>query len=256
MKIALITGASSGIGRATAIEFARAGYHLALAARRKDLLEQLVEELHVRHPKGKFLAVGCDVGDLQSVRGLSEKVSAEFDHLNILINNAGAFEYGPLEKSSKIGELIACNVNGMIWVTRALLPLLEKSVGLGQWTKVINVGSISGLWGMPNLSTYCASKFAVTGFTNSLAREFTSKGIHVGGIYPGPVNNMVYSRRDVASGKHRKMTMYPNEIATQMLEFSLSPKRSYISHWFFSFLSMLELVSPRAVDYLFAKATR
>jgi len=243
MATALITGASSGIGWATAIEFASRGYDVVAVARRRELLEELLRVL----PAGNHRIEVCDVSQWDQIA----RVAASLTKLNVLVNNAGAFEYAPLAKSSpeKLDEMLNVNVRGVIYMSKACLPALKAAVAAGESAKILNVSSISGLWGFSNMSVYTASKFAVTGFSSALRRELAKEKIDVASIHPGPVRN-----RDVDSKTPKKrMTMLPPQVAKQICDMALSPAGRFISHPVFTALHWLENLSPRAVDRLLKK---
>jgi short-subunit dehydrogenase len=253
-EVAVITGASSGIGRATAREFARQGYSLALIARRTELLETLVSELSKETPQGVFVAIPCDISRWTDVARAAEKVGERFGAVNVLVNNAGAFEYLSLEKSTpeKLDQMIDVNVRGVVYVTKAFLPWLKNAVQQGQRAKIVNVSSVGGLWGFSNMSVYTATKFAVTGFSSALRRELAAEKIQVATIYPGPVNTRV------APGTvppKKGLTMLPEQIARQIHRLAASEKNYLVSHPAFSILTALEFLSPRMVDKLFKKIT-
>jgi short-subunit dehydrogenase len=247
-SIAVITGASSGIGRATAEEFAERGYDLAVVARRKDLLDSLVDEITKRHPKVKCKAFKCDITSFQEVTQLADSVEKEWGKIHILVNNAGAYEYKPLEKSTqaKLDELIDVNVKGVVYVTKVFIALLKKASEKKEWAKIVNVSSISGLWGFSNMSVYTATKFAVAGFSSGLRRELRPLKIQVATIFPGPVDTKNTAKKNGS----RKVIMSPPEVAQQIFALSTSHKHRLISHAAFSFLNALEPFSPEIVDRL------
>lgn len=250
-NVVVVTGASSGIGRATAEEFAKHGYAVAAIARRGDLLTSLINQLRERHPEGMFHAYPCDISKWTKVVEVAEKIAADFSNVNVLVNNAGAFEYQSLEKSTpeKLDEMIDVNVRGVIYVSKAFLPHLKKSAAAGGWAKIVNVSSISGLWGFGNMSTYTATKFAVAGFSSALRRELMKVGVQVATIYPGPVN----TKLPKGTRPDKKMVMIPEDIADQIYRLSTSPRKDQVSHPLFMALHMLESVSPKAVDKVLKK---
>ena|GEM_PF-3186905 len=251
-QTAVITGASTGIGRATADEFAEQGYDLAILARRKELLDAIVDQLSNEYPERKFAAYRCDVREWEQVSDTAQQIQEDFKQINVLINNAGAFEYLSLEKSApeKLDEMIDVNVRGVVYMTKAMLPLLRKAVSNGQWAKIVNVSSIAGLWGFSNMSVYTATKFAVTGFSSGLRRELRGQGIRVASIHPGPVR----SKADIPENAPKKrLVMSPYEIADQVFSLATSKRNRLISHPAFTLLNAIEHVSPTVVDKFLKK---
>jgi 3-hydroxy acid dehydrogenase/malonic semialdehyde reductase len=249
-KVAVITGASTGIGRATAHEFARQGYSLATLARRKELLDELNEELSKGYPNQRFVGYKCDVRKWEEVAAVAKAVLNDFDAVEALVNNAGAFEYLSLEKSTpeKLDEMIDVNLRGVVYVTKAFLPLLKNSVAAKRPAKIVNVSSIAGLWGFSNMSVYTATKFAVVGFTSGLRRELRAQGIQVATIHPGPVRSKAIPGKAVLNKK--RLEMLPDQIGRQIFRLAVNSKRRRVSHPAFSIFNAIERFSPAAVDRL------
>ena len=248
-KVAVITGASSGIGRATAELFAKSGYSLAVIARREALLTTLVESLKGQNPGGQFIAYAGDVSSWTGVEAIAKKIEADWPQVNVLINNAGAFDYAPLEKASteKIDEMIHVNIRGVIATSRYLLPSLRKGVGRGG-ARIINVSSIAGLWGFPSMAAYSATKFAVAGFSSALDRELKKQGISVSTIFPGPVNTKLAK----GTRPEKKMVKIPEDIAKQLLQMAEGSAKKKV-HPLFNALSWLDQVSSPTVDKILKK---
>ena len=242
-RVAVVTGASSGIGRATAEEFAKHGYTVVVVARRKELLVGLVKELE-NHPHGHFIAAPCDISDWKNVSALAAELQTKLPHINVLVNNAGAYDYQSLEKSSleKLDEMIDVNVRGVIYMTKAFLPQLKKAVATGHRAKVVNVSSVGGLLGFSNMAVYTATKFAVTGFSRALRRELKAEGVDVASIHPGPVQTKE------GEGTKKAIVMLPHQIAAQIHQLSKSKSSQRISHPAFSVLNFVEYFSPGLVD--------
>jgi NAD(P)-dependent dehydrogenase (short-subunit alcohol dehydrogenase family) len=249
--VVAITGASSGIGRATAEEFARKNWWVAVLARRQELLEDLVNGLRQKYPQGRFLALRCDVSSWQDVQRAAAAIEQEFGRLNVLVNNAGSFDYQLLEKCSveKIDEMIDVNVRGVIYTTKAMLGLLAGAAKKGERSKIVNVSSISGLWGFSRMSVYTATKFAITGFSSAMRRELRLQGIDIGSIHPGPVR----TRPEGSTAPKKWSTMFPDAVARQIYALATSRRGRVISHPAFHLLHFLERLSPRAVDRILRK---
>jgi NAD(P)-dependent dehydrogenase (short-subunit alcohol dehydrogenase family) len=185
-RTALVTGASSGIGRALALDLARRGARVFVTARRADALKLLVEEMG----GDPHQYVVCDVGDLRQVRDLAETVAEQVDYLDVLVNNAGIRSAGPLSSatSEDMEAVIRTNLLGPMFCTRELLPLLEAAPATLRMPVVANVASIAGRVAIPRSSDYTASKFGLVGMTESLWHDLTASGIKVMMVNPGPVD--------------------------------------------------------------------
>ena len=180
-KIILITGATSGIGRATAVRFANGGARLILCGRRKEKLDVLLRDLGENHQSLIF-----DVRDKKAVFKAIESLPKEFKKIDVLINNAGNAHGMDAAQTANLDDwdaMIDSNVKGLMYVTKAVLPfMVEKQKG-----QIINLGSIAAKEVYPNGSVYCSSKAAVDSFTKGLRVDLNPLGIRVGAIHPGLV---------------------------------------------------------------------
>ena len=180
-KIILITGATSGIGRATAIRFANGGARLILCGRRKEKLDILVRELGENH-----MSIIFDVRDKKAVFKAIESLPKVYKKIDVLINNAGNAHGMDSAQTASLDDwdaMIDSNVKGLMYVTKAVLPfMVEKQKG-----QIINLGSIAAKEVYPNGSVYCSSKAAVDSFTKGLRVDLNPLGIRVGAIHPGLV---------------------------------------------------------------------
>tara|TARA_B100001564_G_scaffold274926_1_gene236571 strand:+ start:170 stop:922 length:753 start_codon:yes stop_codon:yes gene_type:complete len=180
-KIILITGATSGIGRETAIRFANEGARLILCGRRKEKLDVLVKELGENHQSLIF-----DVRDKKAVFKAIKSLPKEYKLIDVLINNAGNAHGMDSAQTADLDDwdaMIDGNVKGLMYVTKAVLPfMVEKQKG-----QIINLGSIAAKEVYPNGSVYCSSKAAVDSFTRGLRVDLNPLGIRVGAIHPGLV---------------------------------------------------------------------
>jgi short-subunit dehydrogenase len=182
--VIIITGASSGIGEATAKLFASNGYRVVLAARRIEQLNDLAQAIRLKG--GRALVVLTDITKNDQIENLVSQTLDHFGQIDILLNNAGLGRLEWLEKLDPIFDIeyqVKVNLIGMIQMTRAVLPfMIERKQG-----HIINIGSIAGLIATPTYSVYAASKYGVRGFTEALRREVSIHEIKVTGIYPGGV---------------------------------------------------------------------
>lgn len=179
-RVALITGASAGIGEATARVFAGAGMRLALCARRMDRLERLAGELRAQ---GTDVAVHpIDVTDVSAVRAMVDATAARFGTVDVLVNNAGRglgakFEDTTLEEFRALFEL---NLLATVTASQAVLPLMRRQ-GRGH---ILNVSSVVGRRSLPGRAAYGATKFAMVAVSESLRIELRGSGVHVSLVYP------------------------------------------------------------------------
>lgn len=180
--VVLITGASSGIGAATALAFAKNGARLELGARRIDRLEAVAEKCRqAGSPEVNVRRV--DVGERSDARAFVAGALRTHERLDVLVNNAGVGWMGRLHQmpEEKVDELIATNLKGVIAMTQAALPwMLERRRGL-----IINVASVAGFRASPYSGVYSATKHAVVGLSHALRGELSGSGVKVCVVYPG-----------------------------------------------------------------------
>ena len=183
-KVAIITGAGRGIGKAIAVAYAAEGAKVVCAARTTTEIEEVASELG-------GLAVECDVADETSAKHLIDATLEAFGQIDILVNNAGAVARLPTHELpvADWDNVINVNLRGTFLCTKFALPsMLERGTGC-----IINISSGAGKRGVPNRSAYSASKFGVNGFTETLAAEYLRKGIRPHVICPGPVVSQMRS---------------------------------------------------------------
>jgi 3-oxoacyl-[acyl-carrier protein] reductase len=182
-KVAIVTGGSRGIGKAVAIALAKKGYNVVICSRNKDELNKAKEELEKFNVK--VLAIKCDVRHYKQVKNLVKKTIKEFGRIDILINNAGiALKKNVVDMSEEEWDnVIDTNLKGPFLFTKEVLPfMIRQKSGC-----IVNISSGAGKTGFAEFSAYCASKFGLIGFTESLAKEVKNFGIRVYAICPGPV---------------------------------------------------------------------
>lgn len=183
-NVAIITGASSGLGAGTTTVFAHAGWDVAMAARSSDRLDRGAGNLS--DAPGTVLPVATDVADAEAVDTLVARTLEAFGRVDVLVNNAAIEHPGSIEEltAQQWRDVVDVNVNGVFYATKAVWPHMREQ-GSGY---ILNVSSVAGLRGFADTSSYCATKFALTGLTQALAREGAPHGIRCSLVYPGGMN--------------------------------------------------------------------
>lgn len=212
-RVAVITGAGSGIGRATAIALARRGCHLALAD---------IDRVSVKDTAGMLANLGVratthvlDVADRDAVRALPGAVYAAHQRVDILVNNAGVALGGSFEQVSEedFDWLFDINFNAVVRMTRAFLPILRQSDD----ARIVNMSSIYGIVSPPGQSAYSASKFAVRGFSNALRHELEGSSVGVSLVHPGGVATSIARNARAPQGAPRDEIEHGRKAAERLL---------------------------------------
>ena len=182
-KVAIVTGGGSGIGRAVAIAFAREGARVAVVGRRREPLEQVVNEM--KQSAHEAMAICCDVAQSKDSLAAVQQVEYRFGPVNALVNNAGVLSVSTAESISEgdWDRLIETNLKGPFLVSRAVLPSMRRADG----GSIVNVGSVWGLVAMKLRAAYCASKGGVTMLTKAMALDHAHENIRVNCICPSIV---------------------------------------------------------------------
>ncbi|MFF2242850.1 SDR family NAD(P)-dependent oxidoreductase [Arthrobacter sp. NPDC058130] len=205
--VALVTGASSGIGAATARQLAGLGASVALVARRRDRLEALASE--IEKAGGTARAIEADITDRAQAQAAVDETVERFGQLDILVNNAGLMLLGPVVGGDpeEWNRMIAINVQGLLHATHAALPHLLKAAedSPRRVADIVNISSIAGRVAWSGYGVYNLTKFGVNGFTESLRQEVTQRHVRVGVLEPGGV--------DTELGSHNKP-----EVRSQMID--------------------------------------
>lgn len=229
-KVVVVTGASSGIGRSLAIEFARNGYNVVAAARKVDQLETVKKD--IEKAGGKALIVATDVSKQSDCERLMAETMATFGRIDVLINNAGISMRAVFEKTdlNVIRQLMDINFWGTVYCTKYALPHLLKSKG-----SVVGISSIAGKKGLPGRTGYSASKFAMEGFLETLRTENLKTGLHVLVACPGFTASNIRNTALAADGntqgespRDEKKMMQPEEVARRIYKAVEGRKRDII----------------------------
>ncbi|ELY56902.1 short-chain dehydrogenase/reductase SDR [Natronococcus amylolyticus DSM 10524] len=228
--VAIVTGASSGIGAAIAKGFADDGVDVVICSREQENVDPVAEEIAESDRTGSALPVECDVTDREAVDALVEATVEEFGGLDVLVNNAGASFMASFDDISENGwkTIVDINVHGTYHCTQAAAEHLKDGGGI-----VINLASVAGQLGSPYMSHYGAAKAAVVNLTTTLSYEWASEGVRVNCIAPGFVatkgveNQMGISADEVDRTEVKRRMGTVDEIA-DLTQFLASPASSYI----------------------------
>ncbi len=237
-EVAIITGASSGIGAATAREFARRGARVVLAARRIGELEAQVHA--ITEAGGRAIAVPTDVTDASQVMRLVERTREAFGRVDVVVNNAGANWVKPLVETSadEISRLLQVNLLGTMLLTHAVLPeMVQRFHGA-----IISVGSVASHVAIEPL--YSATKFGVRGFSLALRRQLAGSGISVSLVTPGNI------RTRMTSGLGERMPE-PELVASTIANLVIHPSREAIVPFKYHAIVWLDQLLPGIADFLF-----
>ncbi len=216
----LITGASSGIGAATAFALARRHARLALCARRVDRLQSVAEQCYELGAQEVMLRQ-VDVGLPEEARAFVAEVQQLMGRIDVVINNAGVGWHGSFVDTPdrKIWELVQTNLLGYVWVTQAALPsMVEAHSGL-----IVNVGSVVGFRPVPYAALYSATKHAITGLSHALRGELSGTGVRVSTVYPGTTITAFEGRRQGA-----RFAKTPDQVAKMIVGAVRRPRRDII----------------------------
>jgi NADP-dependent 3-hydroxy acid dehydrogenase YdfG len=237
--VAIVTGASSGIGEATAKQLADLGATVAVVARRQDRLNALVAEIEAAG--GAALAVAADITDRTQAERAVQTVVDAFGRLDILVNNAGLMLLGTVLDQDVVDweRMIAVNQNGLLFVTKAALPHLLSAAGddLRGVADIVNISSIAGRQAWPNFAAYNMTKFGVNGFTEALRQEVTKKNVRVGVLEPGAVETELISHNTgtvqdelaASDAENIPVKLQPEDIAESIAYMVTRHRRSSIA---------------------------
>ncbi|WXG42194.1 MAG: SDR family NAD(P)-dependent oxidoreductase [Candidatus Freyarchaeum deiterrae] len=230
-KVALVTGAASGIGRAIALRFAEEGAKVSLVDINLERAEEVSNEIN--DLDGKAIAIKCDVGDEMQVNGAVESTKNELGNVGVLVNNAGIVNSNLVSDltTEQWHSLFKVNMDGMFYFSRAIVKSMQEG------DRIINISSINAFCGNVTAAHYAATKAAVVGFTKTLALEVAYKGITVNAIAPGIIQTAMTKSiselppefvkeyvKEIPAGRIGK----PEDIAA-LAAFLASPESSYIT---------------------------
>lgn len=237
-KVVVITGASRGIGAATARQISLRGAQIGLVARGREELDGVAASL----PSAAVVAP-ADVSDHQTLDHALATVENRFGRIDMLVNNAGLGCYRAFVETTpeELSNLWEANVAGLVHATRAVLPkMIERGDGV-----IVNIASIAGRIGAPYESAYSATKFAVIGLSESLRSELLDTGVHIGLVNPGPVATDFFSARGVPYGRSRPRPVAPERVAEAVIEVAERRRHErYVPRWLGAAVAVKTLVPP------------
>ncbi|MBI4530468.1 MAG: SDR family oxidoreductase [Candidatus Latescibacteria bacterium] len=246
-KVVIVTGASSGIGRDTAVCFAREGAQVVLAARSREGLEETANLMS----GGEALIVPTDVTKRDEVDRLIGKTIGRYGRVDILVNNAGVGYFGPVATmpQCEIERVMQVNFSGLVSCTQAVLPsMIEQRQG-----QIINISSVVGKRAFSNIAIYSASKFAVNGFTEALRLEVARYGIDVILICPTSTNTIFFERSgsDGTTPKRARspVVMRSETVAETVVNAAARRKREVVLSYSARFFLLVNKFMPGVVDW-------
>ena len=223
-KKAIITGGGRGLGKATALAFAKEGIDIAITGRNEKVLKDTVEEIKAHGVQAIYSVF--DVGNYEEVKKSIKEIVETLGTVDILVNNAGIAAVGSFNdmEVSEWSQIIQTNVMGMYFVTKEVLPyLLDKNEG-----DIFNVASTAGLTGNPNISAYCASKFAVMGMSESLMKEVRKNNIRVITLTPSTIESDMTIELGIATKGSEESVLQPEDFAELIVSGLKLPRRALL----------------------------
>ncbi|MFZ0215082.1 MAG: SDR family NAD(P)-dependent oxidoreductase [Candidatus Dormiibacterota bacterium] len=217
----LVTGASSGIGEATALAFAKRHARLAICGRRLDRLQAVAERCRTAGAT-EVIIKKADLGSPVDARAFVGAAVQAFERIDVLVNNAGAGWHGPLldMEEGEVVQLVNTNLLGIVWVIQAALP---KMLDAGQGV-IVNVSSVTGFRAVPYGALYSATKYAVTGLSHALRGELSGTGVKVTTVYPGTTRTAFGGRRQGG-----RFVQSPERVARTIVRAVRWPRRDIVA---------------------------
>ena len=256
-NVAVITGASEGIGRELALQLADRGAWLVLAARDAAKLHAVAEECRARG--GRALAVPTDVGDREQCIRLVDRAVREYGRIDTLVNNAGVSMWARFDEVTDLApfeRMMQVNYFGSVYCTHAALPHLKRSRG-----RIVGVSSLTGRAGVPTRSGYAATKHAMAGFFDSLRIELADEGVTVTMVYPGFVSTDIRRHAYGPDGRmldsspvRESEVMTPEECARQIVQAMSARRRELIMTLRGKVGAWIKLIAPGLGDRIARRA--
>lgn len=258
-KVAIVTGASGGIGRATAFAFARESCNVVVVARSTEKINQIAADIKASY-NVKTLAYPADVSDYNVIKSLGPTVNEQFGSIDFLVNNAGIGLFKSLEDATEdeMKRVLDVNLLGAMYCAQSVVPFMKKQNS----GHIINVSSVAGRRAFAQLTAYCASKYGMIGFSDSLRTEFLKAGIpiHVTVICPPAVKTDFFTSAGYHTyeADHPLVTLLdPNDVSKEIIKVALKPGKWEIHITPRArILNFLNKLSPKLIEYLNRKAAK
>jgi 3-oxoacyl-[acyl-carrier protein] reductase len=227
-QTAIVTGSTRGIGKETALLLLQKGLNVIISSRNQQSVDNVIQEIHNKFPSKKenILGLKCDVSQQSDVKSLVDVSVKRFGSIDVLVNNAGIVYFKSIMHTTEEewNKAIDTNLKGVFLFTKEVLPyMIENKSGV-----IVNVSSGAGKSGFPNLSAYCASKFGVIGFTESIAKEVADNNVKVMSICPGGVDTKMID--DIVDNGYKlsnRKLMKPEQVAMKIYDMIFKQKDYY-----------------------------
>lgn len=247
-KVVVITGASTGIGQAASEAFAREGATVVLAARSEGRLERIAAD--IERAGGRAVPVAVDVTDRSAVFEKMNEVAASQGSIDVLVNNAGIGLLSPVDgmDPEELKRIFEVNFFGLIWCTQAVLPHMIRQ----QSGRIVNVSSVAGKRALPHISAYCASKFAVQAFSDSLRMEVAEHGIAVTVLCPPRVDTTFHDT-PLMRQKGQRMSapsISAEYVAAAIVRAARRGSREVVVSFYGKFFVFFHWLSPRLLEWI------
>jgi uncharacterized protein len=244
-KVVVITGASSGIGEQSAEEFAKLHANVILVSRNEEGLQKVATKLSKYQTK--VFVYACDISKKDQVDTMGHVIIEKFGKVDVLVNNAGFGIYNTVEKT-KIEEIesqMSTNFFGMMYCTKTFLPkMLEQKSG-----HIVNVASVAGSIGIPRMASYCASKFAILGFSESLFHELKGTGVGITIVSPIMVRTNFFNHESFRNmSRYSATSLSPKTVANAVVRAASSPRLEIVVPQFVRFVIWLKQTLPYLIN--------